>query len=105
MENLIVLKESQLAEMIYETLCRCFDERNIGKLEKPVEHGFYERDELCEYGHISLTTLWRLEKAGVLNSVKVGRRKLYAKPRANSSSSSGLPSNAIPKYSMCWDFQ
>ena len=93
MENLIVLKESQLAEMIYETLCRCFDERNIGKLEKPVEHGFYERDELCEYGHISLTTLWRLEKAGVLNSVKVGRRKLYAKQDVNQLIASGQLAN------------
>lgn len=84
MNNLFVLDEELLEEMLYKSVRRCFEEMNIGNLEKPIEEdnygqGFYDRDEMCEQLHISYPTLWRIEKAGLLKGLKVGRRKLYAK--------------------------
>lgn len=84
MENLFILNEDHIVDMFYKALCRYFEEKNIDMLEKPIEEdnygqGFYDRDEMCEQLHISYPTLWRIEKAGLLKGLKVGRRKLYAK--------------------------
>lgn len=79
MENVVVLNQEQFEESIYRAVSRYFDEMNIGVQEKPIEEGYYDRSELREQLHISYPTLWRIEKAGLLDGVKVGRRKLYAK--------------------------
>ena len=89
MENIVVLNEKQFEDIIYKTVCRCLDEMNIGKLEKPIEEGYYDRDELCGQLHISFPTLWRIEKAGLLKGVKVGRRKLYARQEVHMLIASG----------------
>ena len=41
MENIVVLNEEQFEDIIYRTVSRCLNEKNIGNLvEKPEEEGF-----------------------------------------------------------------
>ena len=45
MENIVVLNEEQFEDIIYRTVSRCLNEKNIGNLvEKPEDEGFYDRD-------------------------------------------------------------
>ena len=47
MENIVVLNEEQFEDIIYRTVSRCLNEKNIGNLvEKPEDEGFYDRDEM-----------------------------------------------------------
>lgn len=41
------------------------------------EEQYYDRDEVCRLAHVSYTTLWRMEKNGVIEKHKVRRRNLY----------------------------
>ena len=64
MENIVVLNEEQFEDIIYRTVSRCLNEKNIGNFgEKPEDEGFYTRDELCDLLHIAYPTLWRIEDA------------------------------------------
>ena len=84
MENIVVLNEEQFEDIIYRTVSRCLDEKNIGNFgEKPEDEGFYTRDELCELLHIAYPTLWRIEQSGILKCQKVGRKNLYSKQEVN----------------------
>lgn len=83
--NIIVLNENQLEDVIYKTVSRCLDERIVNSLvnSQSDNDGFYNRDELCSLLHIAYPTLWRIEKAGILQSQKVGRKNLYSKQEVN----------------------
>ena len=84
MENIVVLNEEQFEDIIYRTVSRCLNEKNISNLmEKPEDEGFYDRDEICNLLHIAYPTLWRIEKSGTLKSQKVGRKNLYSKQEVN----------------------
>ena len=84
MENIVVLNEEQFEEILYRTVNRFLDEKNIGNhVEKPEDEGFYDRDEICDLLHIAYPTLWRIEKSGILKSQKVGRKNLYSKQDVN----------------------
>ena len=84
MDNIVVLNEEQFEDIIYRTVSRCLNEKNIGNLvEKPEDEGFYDRSEICKLLHIGNTTLWRLELSGVLKCQKVGRKNLYPKQEVN----------------------
>ena len=84
MENIVVLNEEQFEDIIYRTVSRCLNEKNIGNLvEKPEDEGFYDRDEICSLLHIAYPTLWRIEQSGILKCQKVGRRNLYPKQEVN----------------------
>ena len=84
MDNIVVLNEEQFEEILYRTVNRCLDEKNIGNhVEKPEDEGFYDRDEICDLLHIAYPTLWRIEKSGILKSQKVGRKNLYSKQDVN----------------------
>ena len=84
MEQIVVLNEEQFEDIIYRTVCRCLNEKNIGNLvEKPEDEGFYDRDEICNLLHIAYPTLWRIEQSGILKSQKVGRKNLYSKQEVN----------------------
>ena len=89
--NIIVLNENQLEDMIYKTVSRCLDERIVSSLVngQSDNDGFYNRDELCSLLHIAYPTLWRIEKAGILQSQKVGRKNLYSKQEVNQLIKSG----------------
>ena len=77
MENIVVLNEEQFEDIIYRTVSRCLNEKNVGS------EGFYDRDEICDLLHIAYPTLWRIEKSGILKSQKVGRKNLYSKHDVN----------------------
>ena len=84
MENIVVLNEEQFEDILYRTVSRCLDEKNIGNhVEKPEDEGFYDRDEICNLLHIAYPTLWRIEQSGILKSQKVGRKNLYSKQEVN----------------------
>ena len=84
MEQIVVLNEEQFEDIIYRTVIRCLNEKNIGNLvERPEDEGFYDRDEICNLLHIAYPTLWRIEKSGILKSQKVGRKNLYSKQEVN----------------------
>ena len=84
MENIVVLNEEQFEDILYRTVSRCLDEKNIGNhVEKPADEGFYDRDEICNLLHIAYPTLWRIEQSGILKSQKVGRKNLYSKQDVN----------------------
>ena len=84
MENIVVLNEEQFEDILYRTVSRCLDEKNIGShVEKPEDEGFYDRDEICNLLHIAYPTLWRIEQSGILKCQKVGRRNLYPKQEVN----------------------
>ena len=89
--NIIVLNENQLEDVIYNTVSRCLDERIVSSLVngQSDNDGFYNRDELCSLLHIAYPTLWRIEKAGILQSQKVGRKNLYSKQEVNQLIKSG----------------
>ena len=94
--NIIVLNENQLEDVIYKTVSRCLDERIVNSLVNSqsdndgfYNDGFYNRDELCSLLHIAYPTLWRIEKAGILQSQKVGRKNLYSKQEVNQLIKSG----------------
>ena len=84
MENIVVLNEEQFEDILYRTVSRCLDEKNIGNhVEKPEDEGFYDRDEICNLLHIAYPTLWRIEQSGILKSQEVGRKNLYSKQDVN----------------------
>ena len=84
MENIVVLNEEQFEDILYRTVSRCLDEKNIGNhVEKPEDEGFYDRDEICNLLHIAYPTLWRIEQSGILKRQKVGRKNLYSKQDVN----------------------
>ena len=84
MANLVLVNEEQFEDIIYRTVNRCLNEKNIGNLvEKPEDEGFYDRDEICNLLHIAYPTLWRIEQSGILKSQKVGRKNLYSKQDVN----------------------
>ena len=90
MDNIILIKVEQLAEVIYTAVKRCFDERKIEECVcKPDDEGYYDRDEICGLLHIAYPTLWRIEKSGILKSQKVGRKNLYSKAEVNQLIKSG----------------
>ena len=65
MANLVLVNEEQFEDIIYRTVNRCLNEKNIGNLvEKPEDEGFYDRDEICSLLHIAYPTLWRIEQIG-----------------------------------------
>lgn len=40
---------------------------------------YLTRSEVCQLAHITETTLWRLEKAGTIRKIKLGRKNLYSR--------------------------
>ena len=52
-------------------------EANASKNEPQQEEKYLTTDEVCEILHVSSNTLWRWNKTGYLNSVKVGRTPMY----------------------------
>ena len=91
MNNLSIINEQQLKEIVYDAVSKCLDEKITDSLLNNKEEvgGFYVRDEVCELLHISYSSLWRIEKSGILKSQKVGRKNLYPKAEANQLIKSG----------------
>ena len=41
------------------------------------DSAYFTRSEVCQMARITETTLWRLEKEGIVKKVKLGRKNLY----------------------------
>ena len=99
MDNIIVIKEEQLADAVYAAVSRFLDERKVEEsVSKPNDGGFYDRNEICDLLHISYPTLWRIERSGILKSQKVGRKNLYSKAEVNQLIKSGKLAKYNRKY-------
>ena len=65
------------------------------------DSSYYTRSELCQLAHITETTLWRLEKEGVIKKIKFGRKNLYSRLDVDALLGSGgfhiPPKNPNPK--------
>ena len=59
MENIVVLNEEQFEDIIYRTVSRCLNEKNVGSnVEKPEDEGFkhdvnllIKSGKLAKYNH------------------------------------------------------
>lgn len=83
MESPIVLTTpGALKAMLKELLDEYFGTHDLTANVKPQpsqkgKEQYYDRDEVCRLAHVSYTTLWRMEKNGVIEKHKVRRRNLY----------------------------
>lgn len=82
MENAIFLiSKDELRDLMTETLNSYFAAHPLQQ-DQPSEpeddvNKYYDRSELCKLAHISSTTLWRMEKEGLVEKRKFGRKNLY----------------------------
>ena len=71
------------------------------KLEDKDDSPYFTRSELCQLAHITETTLWRLEREGVIKKIKFGRKNLYSRLDVDALLGSGgfhfPPKNPNPK--------
>ena len=74
-------ENSNIEDMIYNAVKRYFDERFPNHMMSQLleDDGYYDSGELCKLLHISLTSLWRREKEGLLTCHLIGGKKLYSK--------------------------
>lgn len=91
MENFSIINEQKLKEIVYEAVQECLNDKNMHSLESnnAENEEFYTRQRLCSFLHISYSTLWRIEKSGILKSQKVGRKNLYSMAEVNQQIKSG----------------
>lgn len=91
MNNLSIRNKKLLKEFVYKTVREYLNDKSIHSLESynMENEEFYTRKSLCDFLHISYPTLWRIEKAGLLKSKKIGRKNLYSKAEVNQLVKSG----------------
>lgn len=79
---LSIFNESGLKEIIGDIVKEAVS-NNLQPSTKTPENSddssFYTRAELCQLAHITESTLWRLEKSGVIRKIKLGRKNLYSR--------------------------
>lgn len=79
---LYVFRTSGLMERI-EEIVRDAVTSSFQQSQKPDEGSenlaYLTRSELCQLAHITETTLWRLEKTGIIKKIKFGRKNLYSR--------------------------
>lgn len=80
--NLIILTEEQLEEAIRKNMVAVLDEREKKQQQqekpKPLsEKRYYTAKETATRLRVSLPTLWRYEKEGIITAKRFGRRVLY----------------------------
>ena len=87
--NLILLQKDDLREVIAEAMESIAGRDRQSDKPTKEEGGYYTRDELCDYLHITYTTLWRMEKRGIIHAHRIGRRCLYDKAEVQQLMSQG----------------
>lgn len=79
---LVFLRASGLQERIAQIVKEAVSD-SLQPSQKPFENSedsaYYTRAELCQLAHITESTLWRLEKAGIIKKIKLGRKNLYSR--------------------------
>ncbi len=78
----VFLQASGLKERI-EEIVKDAVSTSLQPSSKPTENkddsAYYTRAELCQLAHITESTLWRLEKSGIIRKIKLGRKNLYSR--------------------------
>lgn len=77
--NVIMLRKDELKEVVVEIVENLIGKGVLTMQSTEPDAEYYTRDEACCRLHITFTTLWRMEKRGMIKVHKVGRRSLYAK--------------------------
>lgn len=72
-KRMLPIVEGWLREIIHDEVMRVMEEERTRK--KP-QH-LYTRYEVCRMAHISLPTLWKRVRDGMIVPVKIGRRVLF----------------------------
>lgn len=77
--NFIMLQKEDLEEIVVGIVEKIVGKNQQSVLSTEESDEYYTRDQVCERLHITYTTLWRLEKRGIISANKIGRRNLYSK--------------------------
>lgn len=79
---LVFLRASGLQERIAQIVKEAVSDSlqpSQKTFENSEDSAYYTRAELCQLAHITESTLWRLEKSGVIRKIKLGRKNLYSR--------------------------
>ena len=74
-----MLQKEDLEEIVVGIVEKIVGKNQQSVLSTEESDEYYTRDQVCERLHITYTTLWRLEKRGIISANKIGRRNLYSK--------------------------
>ena len=72
-------RTSGIPEMIRDIVREATTEAQTKEPTKDPDEScaYFTRSEVCQMARITETTLWRLEKEGIVKKVKLGRKNLY----------------------------
>lgn len=88
--NVLMLQGDELKTYLFEILQPIIGREESDSRYSNAGEDYYTRDETCYRLRITFTTLWRMEKRGILHVHKVGRRSLYAKSDVDALLANGL---------------
>lgn len=74
-----MLQKEELEEIVVGIVEKIVGKNQQSVLSTEESDEYYTRDQVCERLHITYTTLWRLEKRGMIPVNKIGLRNLYSK--------------------------
>lgn len=74
-----MLQKEDLEEIVVGIVEKIVGKNQQSVLSTEESDEYYTRDQVCERLHITYTTLWRLEKRGMIPVNKIGLRNLYSK--------------------------
>ena len=80
--------QERIAEIVKDAIAASLPSSQMQQ-DNSEDSSYYTRSELCQLAHITETTLWRLEREGVIKKIKFGRKNLYSKQEVNQLIKSG----------------
>lgn len=94
-------RASGIPEMIRDIVKEAATEAQTKEPTKDPDEScaYFTRSEVCQMARITETTLWRLEKAGIIKKVKLGRKNLYSRIDVEALLGSGGFSKPLKKKS------
>ena len=82
--NFIMLQRDDLKQVVAEMVEVLVGKKPQIDLTQEKSDEYYTRDQVCERLHITYTTLWRMQKEGIIIVHKLGGRNLYSKKEISS---------------------
>ena len=82
--NFIMLQRDDLKQDVAEMVEELVGKKPQIDLTQEKSDEYYTRDQVCERLHITYTTLWRMQKEGIIIVHKLGGRNLYSKKEISS---------------------
>lgn len=82
--NFIMLQRDDLKQVVAEMVEELVGKKPQIDLTQEESGEYYTRDQVCERLHITYTTLWRMQKEGIIIVHKLGGRNLYSKKEISS---------------------